>query len=202
MQIAVAGIGYVGLSSAILLARHHTVIATDVSRERVDAINARRSPITDPEVIHFLANENLDLTATTNPKEAYAAADFIIVATPTNYDEKLNTFDTSSVESVIETALFFNPSAIIIIKSTVPVGFIRYIRRRLDTDQIIFSPEFLREGRALYDNLYPSRIVVGSRCSEARRFDDLLLDAATQKEVPVLFTDPDEAEAIKLCSNT
>lgn len=202
MQIAVAGIGYVGLSSAVLLARYHTVIATDVSRERVDAINARRSPITDPEIIDFLANENLALSATTNPKEAYAAADFIIVATPTNYDEKSNSFDTSSVESVIETALLHNPHATIVIKSTVPVGFVRYVRQRFDTDQIIFSPEFLREGRALYDNLYPSRIIIGSKSSEARRFADLLLEGAAKKEIPLLFTDPDEAEAIKLFSNT
>lgn len=202
MQIAVAGIGYVGLSSAVLLARYHTVIATDVSRERVDAINARRSPITDPEIIDFLANENLALSATTNPEEAYAAADFIIVATPTNYDEKSNSFDTSSVESVIETALLLNPHATIVIKSTVPVGFVRYVRQRFDTDQIIFSPEFLREGRALYDNLYPSRIIIGSKSSEARHFADLLLEGAAKKEVPLLFTDPDEAEAIKLFSNT
>ena len=202
MKITVAGIGYVGLSNAVLLAQNHTVVATDLSQVRVDAVNARRASIIDPELVDFFANKDLDLSATTNAEEAYAAADFVIVATPTNYDPVSNYFDTSSVESVIGLVLFFNPRATIVVKSTVPVGFIRDISQRLDTDRVLFSPEFLREGRALYDNLYPSRIIVGSQSAEARRFADLLLEGAVKNDVPVLFTDPDEAEAIKLFSNT
>ena len=202
MKIAVAGLGYVGLSNAALLAQNHQVVATDISQARVDAVNARRSPIIDPELEDFLAHKDLNLSATTDPEDAYSAADFVIVATPTNYDPETNYFDTSSVESVIGFVLRFNPRATIVVKSTVPVGFVSGIRERLDTDRVIFSPEFLREGRALYDNLHPSRIIVGDQSGEARRFADLLLEGAVKKDVPVLFTGPDEAEAIKLFSNT
>jgi UDPglucose 6-dehydrogenase len=202
MKIAVAGLGYVGLSNAALLAQSHQVIATDISQLRVDAVNARRSPIVDPELQDFLANKELNLSATTDPEEAYFAADFVIVATPTNYDPETSYFDTSSVESVIGFVLRFNPRATIVVKSTVPVGFVSGIRERLDTDRVMFSPEFLREGRALYDNLHPSRIIVGDHSGDARRFADLLLEGAVKKDVPVLFTGPDEAEAIKLFSNT
>jgi UDPglucose 6-dehydrogenase len=202
MKIAVAGLGYVGLSNAALLAQNHQVVATDISQARVDAVNTRRSPIIDPELEDFLANKVLDLSATTDPEQAYAAADFVIVATPTNYDPETNYFDTSSVESVIGFVLRSNPRATIVVKSTVPVGFIREIRERFETDRALFSPEFLREGRALYDNLHPSRIIVGDQSGDARRFADLLLEGAVKKDVPVLFTGPDEAEAIKLFSNT
>lgn len=202
MKIAVAGIGYVGLSNAGLLAQNNTVVATDISQTRVDAVNARRSPIIDPELEDFLAHKALDLSATTDPEEAFADADFVIIATPTNYDPETNYFDTSSVESVIGFVLRSNPRATIVVKSTVPVGFIREIRERFDTDRVLFSPEFLREGRALYDNLHPSRIIVGDQTAEAKRFADLLLEGAVKKDVPVLFTHPNEAEAIKLFSNT
>lgn len=202
MKIAVAGLGYVGLSNAALLAQNHQVVATDISEARVDAVNARRSPIIDPELEDFLANKALNLSATTNPEEAYSSADFVIVATPTNYDPETNFFDTSSVESVIGFVLRFNPRATIVVKSTVPVGFISDIRTRFDTDRVMFSPEFLREGRALYDNLHPSRIIVGDQSGDAKRFADLLLEGAVKEYVPVLFTGPDEAEAIKLFSNT
>ncbi|MDG1728054.1 MAG: nucleotide sugar dehydrogenase [Emcibacteraceae bacterium] len=202
MKIAVAGLGYVGLSNAVLLAQNHQVVATDISQTRVDDVNEWRSPIIDPELEDFLANKALNLSATTDPKEAYSSADFVIVATPTNYDPETNYFDTSSVESVISFVLSFNPHSTIVVKSTVPVGFISGIRERLDTDRVMFSPEFLREGRALYDNLHPSRIIVGDQSEEACRFADLLLEGAVKKDVPVLFTGPDEAEAIKLFSNT
>jgi UDPglucose 6-dehydrogenase len=202
MKIAVAGLGYVGLANAVLLAQNHKVVATDISPVRVDSVNARRSPIIDPELVDFLANKDLNLSATTDPEEAYSAADFVIVATPTNYDPETNYFDTSSVESVIGFVLRVNPRATIVVKSTIPVGFVSGIRKRFDTDRLLFSPEFLREGRALYDNLHPSRIIVGDQSGEARRFADLLLEGALKKDVPVLFTGPDEAEAIKLFSNT
>ena len=202
MHISIAGIGYVGLSNAVLLAQNHQVVATDISPARVDAVNARRSPIIDPELEDFLANKDLNLSATTDPEEAYSSADFVIVATPTNYDPEINYFDTSSVENVIGTVLRFNPRAMIVVKSTIPVGFISDIRKRFDTDRVMFSPEFLREGRALYDNLHPSRIIVGDQTAEAKRFADLLLEGAVKKDVPVLLTGPDEAEAIKLFSNT
>lgn len=202
MKIAVAGIGYVGLSNAVLLAQNHAVTAVDVSRDRVDQLNARRCPIVDDEMERFLAHETLDLTATTDGAAAYADAAFVIVATPTNYDVETNSFDTSSVETVIGQVLAVNRDAAIVVKSTVPVGFVARLRSELGTDRILFSPEFLREGRALHDNLHPSRIIVGERSDRARAFADLLVEGAVKKDAPVLFTDPDEAEAIKLFANT
>jgi UDPglucose 6-dehydrogenase len=202
MKIAVAGIGYVGLSNAVLLAGCHDVTLIDISPERAEMVNASRSPIVDPDIEAYLAAGTLRLRATTEGAAAYADADFVLVATPTNYDPQSNYFDTSSVEAVIRDVIAVNAGATIVVKSTVPVGFVRDIRRQLNTDQVIFSPEFLREGRALYDNLHPSRIVVGERSDRARVFADLLLEGATTKDAPVLFTDPDEAEAIKLFANT
>ena len=202
MKIAVAGLGYVGLSNAVLLAQNHPVTAVDVSQARMQMVNAGQCPIVDAELEEFLTRGNLQLTATTDAEAAYRAADYVIVATPTNYDPKNNYFDTSSVEAVVRQVMAVNTTATIVIKSTIPVGYVQRLRAELDTDQVIFSPEFLREGQALYDNLYPSRIIVGERSERARIFAGLLLEGAAKTDVDVLFTDPDEAEAIKLFANT
>ena len=202
MKIAVAGIGYVGLSNAVLLAQNHQVTAVDVARERVDMINARKCPIVDAELETFLADKPLKLQATLDAEAAYSDAEFVIIATPTDYDTDTNYFDTSSVEAVIDQALAVNPAAKIVIKSTIPVGFVQRLRAERGINNLMFSPEFLREGQALYDNLHPSRIIVGSQSEAARTFADLLIEGAVEKNVPVLFTDPSEAEAIKLFANT
>lgn len=202
MKIAVFGIGYVGLSNAALLAQHNTVVAVDLSADRVAQINARRCPIDEAELSQWLAERTLHLSATTDAKAACKDASFIIVATPTDYDPKSNFFDTSSVESVMEMAVATNPSASIVVKSTVPVGFVTRMRRKLDTQNIFFCPEFLREGQALNDNLNPSRIVVGAQTEAARTFAQLFVDGAQATNIPLLFTGPEEAESIKLFANT
>lgn len=201
-KIAVAGLGYVGLSNAVLLAQHQDVRAFDIDEQRVNLVNQRKSPIEDREILEYLAEKPLTLTATTDVEEALTGAEFVIVATPTNYDPKSNYFDTSSVETVIAQTLKAAPNATIIVKSTVPVGFVSHMREQFGYDKIIFSPEFLREGKALYDNLHPSRIVVGDHGPEAKRFAEMMVEGAVRKDMPVLFTGPVEAEGIKLFSNT
>ncbi|WP_127110645.1 nucleotide sugar dehydrogenase [Pararhodobacter zhoushanensis] len=202
MKIAVAGLGYVGLSNAILLAQGNEVCALDISAERVRAVNERRSPLVDAEVQAYLSHHALDLTATTDPAQAFTGAAYVVVATPTNYDTLTNAFDTASVEAVVRDVLRYAPQAVVVIKSTIPVGYTLQLRARTGHDAILFSPEFLREGRALYDNLHPSRIVVGERSERARVFAGLLRDGAIKQDCPILFTDPSEAEAIKLFANT
>ena len=202
MNIVVVGTGYVGLSIAVLLAQHNHVIACDIIEEKVKLINNRRSPIADKEIEEYLAHEKLDLTATTSAADAYRNADYIIIATPTNYDEDRNCFDTSSVESVIRAVKESGAKGTMVVKSTIPVGFVDDMKGKYGIDNIMFSPEFLREGRALYDNLYPSRIVVGEESKRARTFAELLIQGAKKKDVPVLYTGATEAEAIKLFANT